>query len=333
MTKKTYLAAPLLVLLAACGGGSTNPTTTPPRTTDAPNLTGAPAGSVVLSADTPAEASSIDEVLSVNFTDSPVGSSVKITEGDFAGISLTKAEPISGKETIFVSTPGSVELSSVLVGSFENDLAVTIRLIGVDDVEVNRPSETINGTPVYFYKSTKSEGTTAREISEVGIGDVDNGVSATISVTELAGENTLILGAQRYFTAVGATDNYQEKATGTYEYGGLTTVFGIVDSYTTETASMTVNFEQGSGTFNATNFTPDEDAASKTITISSVLSLDNSTGFISSTSGTLTVGTDSGSIAVNGVLSENNDAVAGVLVPTDGVDGIFGGVFALPQNP
>ena len=38
MTKKTYLAAPLLVLLAACGGSSdgsaTNPTTTPPSTTD-----------------------------------------------------------------------------------------------------------------------------------------------------------------------------------------------------------------------------------------------------------------------------------------------------------
>ena len=332
MTKKTYLAAPLLVLLAACGGGSTNPTTTPPRTTDAPNLTGAPAGSVVLSADTPAEASSIDEVLSVNFTDSPVGSSVKITEGDFAGISLTKAEPISGKETIFLSTPDNVALSSALVGSLMDDFQVTIQFIGIDGTEDYR-AETVNGTSIFFWKETNSLDTTAREYNEVGIGNSDKGVNATVVATELGGETTLVLGSRRYFEGVGATDDYQEKATGTYDYGGLAIVFNVYDSYTTETASMTVDFEQGSGTFNAADFTPDEGAASKTITISSVLSLDNSTGFISSTSGTLTVGTDSGSVAVNGVLSENNDAVAGVLVPTEVVGGIVGGLFVLPQNP
>jgi hypothetical protein len=326
MNKKLVLVAPCLAMLAACGGSGTNPAV-------APNLTSAIQGSVVLSADNPAEATSVDEILSVNFTDSAVGSSVTITEGDFAGISLTKVEAIGGKETILLSSPDDVELSSALVGSLEDDLKVAIQFIDVDGIEENRPSETINGTQVYFYNSTNSEGTTARQTNEVGIGDLDNGVSATMSITELAGEATLILGARRHFEGVGATDNYQEKATGTFEYGGLTTVFGVDDSYTTETASMTVNFEQSSGTFNATNFTPDEDAAPKTITIENVLSLDNSTGFISSTSGTLTVGTESGSIAVNGVLSENNDAVAGVLVPTDGVDGIIGGLFALPQNP
>ena len=326
MNKKLVLAAPCLAMLAACGGSGTNLTV-------APNLTNVLAISVVLSADNPAEASSIDEILSVNFADSAVGSSVTITEGDFAGISLKKAEAIGGKETIFLYDPTSVELSSALVGSLEDDLKVAIQFIDVDGIKENRPSETINGTQVYFYNSTKSEGTTERDLAEIGIGDLENGVSAMVSITELAGETTVLVGAKRYFETVGATDNYQERATGTFGYGGLTTVFGVEGSYTTETASMTVNFEQSSGTFNATNFTPDEDAAPKTITIENVLSLDNSTGFISSTSGTLTVGTESGSIAVNGVLSENNDAVAGVLVPTDGVDGIIGGLFVLPQNP
>ena len=324
MNKKLVLAAPCLAMLAACVGSSDGSAT---------NLTSAPAGSVVLSADTPAEASSVDEILSINFTDSPVGASVEITEGDFAGISFTKAEAIGGKETILLSTPDNIELSSAVLGSLEDNLTVAIKFIDNDGIEENRPSEIVNGTPINFYKETNSSGTTQQEFSEIGIGDLDNGVSATISVTELAGETTLVLGSRRYFEAVGATDDYQEKATGTFEYGGLATVFGVEDSYTTETASMTVNFEQSSGTFNATNFTPDEDAAPKTITIENVLSLDNSTGFISSTSGTLTVGTVSGSIAVNGVLSENNNAVAGTLIPTDGVDGIIGGVFALPKNP
>ena len=325
MNKKLVLAAPCLAMLAACGGSGTNPTV-------APNLAVAPAGSVVLSADTPAEASSLEEILSVNITDSAVGSSIEITEGDFAGISVTKAEPINGKETIFVSTPDNVELSSALVGSLEDDLQVAIQFIGIDGTADYR-TETVNGTSIYFWKETNSLGTTAREQNEVGIGNSDKGVAATVAATELGGETTLVLGSRRYFEAVGATDDYQVKATGTYDYEGLATVFNVNDSYTTETASMTVNFEQSSGTFNATNFTPDEGAAPKTITIENVLSLDNNTGFISSTSGTLTVGTESGSIAVNGVLSENNDAVAGVLIPTDGVDGIVGGLFVLPQNP
>ena len=325
MIKKLVLAAPCLAMLAACGGSGTNPTV-------APNLAGAPAGSVVLSADTPAEASSIDEILSINITDSAVGSSVEITEGDFAGISITKAEPINGKETILVSTSDNVELSSALVGSLEDDLQAAIQFIGIDGTEDYR-TETVNGTSIYFWKETNSLGTTAREQNEVGIGNSDKGVVATVTATELGGETTLVLGSRRYFEAVGATDDYQVKAAGTYDYEGLATVFNVNDSYTTETASMTVDFEQGSGAFNAADFTPDEGAAPKTITIESVLSLDNNTGFISSTSGTLTVGGDTNSVAVNGVLSENNDAVAGVLVPTEGVGGIVGGLFALPQSP
>ena len=325
MNKKLVLAAPCLAMLAACGGSSTG-------NNSYANLADAPAGSVVLSADTPAEASSVDEILSINFADSPVGASVEITEGDFAGISFTTAEAIGGKETILISTPDNIELSSALLGSLEDTFAVAIKLIDSDGEETFR-SQTVNGASVNFSTYTTSLGTTVQENSETSIGDSDNGVQATISVIELAGDTSVVVGAARYFEAVGATDNYQEKATGTFEYGGLTTVFGYEESYTTETANMTVDFEQGSGTFNAANFTPDEGSAPKTITVENVLSLNNNTGFISSTSGTLTVGTESGSIAVNGMLSENNDAVAGALIPTEGVDGIIGGLFVLPQNP
>ena len=96
---------------------------------------------------------------------------------------------------------------------------------------------------------------------------------------------------------------------------------------------MTIDFENSDGTFSATNFAPDEGAEPKTISIDSLLSLDNSTGFVSSTSGTLTVNGVAGDIAVNGVLSENNTAVAGVLIAPAAIDELNGGVFVLPKNP
>lgn len=327
MKKRMVLAAPCLAMLAACGGGSTG-------NSSYENLQNAPAGSVVLSADTPAEVSSIDEVLAVDFTQSPVGSSVVITEGDYAGISLTKTEPIGGKESVFLSSPNSVEISSALIGTLEDDLAVAIQFLGsTTGIEEVRPNEIINGTSVSFYKETNTEGQTSQEFNEISIGDENKGVSATVSVTDIADETTLVLGARRYFEADGATDDYQEKSTGSYTYTGLATVFGYVDSYTTESADMTIDFENSDGTFSATNFAPDEGAEPKTISIDSLLSLDNSTGFVSSTSGTLTVNGVAGDIAVNGVLSENNTAVAGVLIAPAAIDELNGGVFVLPKNP
>ena len=327
MKKTMILAAPCLIMLAACGGGSTG-------NSSFENLQNAPVGSVVLSADTPVEAASIDEILAVNFTDSPVGSSIVITEGALAGVSFVKSEPIAGKETILLTQRDGIELTAFVSGSSEAELAAAIQLLEVEGSEVSNPSvQTLNGGTVNFWSETKALGAIESEFTEIYIGTGDRSVSGNVGGTTLNGETTISLGTKRSY-GVGGTDSYQSRTvSGDFVYEGLATVFGEEASYTTNEAKMTVNFVTGDGNLIAENFNPDEDSTPLVVTVDSDIALNNATGFITSTGGLLKVGNEEGSIAVSGVLSEGNDAVAGVLIAENEVNGIIGGVFALPETP
>ena len=103
---------------------------------------------------------------------------------------------------------------------------------------------------------------------------------------------------------------------------------------------MTVDFGTSSGRFEAGNFELDQDGGvvpNKTINNIDIVALDltlnNSTGFISSAGGAIKVDGTDGAVDINGVLSANNDAVAGAIVATEAIDGIVGGGFVLPQVP
>ena len=148
------------------------------------------------------------------------------------------------------------------------------------------------------------------------------------------------IGARRYFEAVGESDSYIEKTSGVYTYKGLVTVFSDEASYTSRNNKMTVDFGTSSGRFEAGNFELDQDGGvvpNKTINNIDIVALDltlnNSTGFISSAGGAIKVDGTDGAVDINGVLSANNDAVAGAIVATEAIDGIVGGGFVLPQVP
>lgn len=326
MNNMGLVVLPGFMILAACGGGTTGSTNYSALENQANDRSG-------MSFNSNKQLTSVEQISSIRFAEFPVGTTWELSQGDFAGLLITKSEPIGGKETLILSSPDGMEKVSAIVGTLQHGLGVTISLLGETSEETDRPSERMpNGGVVNFFEQTKKRGFTAIQDSEVGVGNYDKGVVGIATIAQYGGEVSVTLGARRYFDAVGATDNYQSKTVGTYTYEGLASVFENEDSYTTNTAKMIVDFANSNGTFTAANFTPDENATAKTISINSDVALDNSTGFITSTNGTLSVDGASGAVSINGVLSENNDAVAGAIIPTNSVGGVIGGVFALPQT-
>ena len=329
MKRKIILAAPCLAMLAACGSGSTG-------AVSYENLQDAPAGSVVLSADTPVEVASLDEVAAIDFDNSPVGASIAITEGDFDGISLEVAEPIAGKPTLIFRDPDAdIEVISAVVGELNTWIQSATALAGLDGSESGR-SEVINGQNVFFGEEFKSSGTTTNTDGWLSIRTGNNSsIEAYVSSASVGNDVALIVGGSRFDeTRLKLMEYSAPTAGGTYTYEGVAVAFGADESsYSSDSARMSINFNDSSGTFTASNFQPDEGAANKVIDMTSTIVINNSTGTISSSSGTITSGDVSNDLAVNGVLGFDNSAVAGGLVPKAQTDGIIGGVYVLPKNP
>ena len=326
MNKKLVLAAPCLAMLAACGGSGTN---TP---AEAPNLTSASAGSVVLSADTPAEASSLEELNAIDFSASDVGAVAEINEGEFEGLKIEKVASVAGKDSLEVTLPSTTILQSVAVGSVADWLdAVTSFQDGDGSESNNELSHTSNGRDFYSYSTTYERGTTSLVEARVGYSENDRTVKATVEYGAIAGRQFLAVGATRDNEGFG-TDSYVTTQ-GEYSYSGQAIVFAEDPSYTSNDATMIIDFDVNEGTFSANNFSGDEGAANKNISISSNVIVDNIAGTISSSSGTITVEGVEKNIGLNGILAHNNEAVVGGIVANESADGVIGGVFTLSKNP
>ena len=156
-------------------------------------------------------------------------------------------------------------------------------------------------------------------------------IEATTAEVEIGDDTSIILGVKREVEGE-ISPNYEAPTAGNFSYAGLSSLFGEDDDYTSNTATMEVNFEDLTGTFSASGFEPDEESVAKVISIESALTINNTSGTISSTSGTITVDGVSGDIGVNGMLAFDNNAAAGTLIPTAEVDGIAGGIFVLPRT-
>ena len=334
MNTKLILAAPCLAMLAACGGGSTGGGSTGNSSYE--KLQNAPAGSVVLSADSPVEVASLDAVAAIDFDNSPVGSSIAITEGKFDGLSIEVAEPIAGKPTLIIRAPDTdIEAISAVVGELNTWVQSATALAGLDGSESGR-SEVVNGRNVFFGQEDKSKGTTTNTDGWIEIQTGNNSsIEAYVSSASVGNDVALVVGGSRFdYTTLKLMEYSAPTAGGTYTYEGVAVAFGAdAASYTSDSARMSINFDDSSGTFTASNFQPDEGAANKVIDMTSTIVVNNSTGTISSSSGTITSGNVSNDLAVNGVIGFDNSAVAGGLVPKAQTDGIIGGVFALPKNP
>lgn len=330
MNKNIIIAVPCLALLTACGGSSTGGSSfeAPPSLEE---LQSAPAGSVVISADTPVEAASFEQLAAIDFTSSPIGSSIAIVEGELAGLSITKAASIGGKTTITISQPGATETATEIRGTVSDILKLDAEFIGVEGEETFQV-QNINGTDVYFETDTRNSGTKTSNNMNIGINGTQGSVEATILSIEI-GDDILAaaFGVKREFEGE-ISPNYEAPTAGNFLYAGLSSLFGDDDGHTSNTATMVVNFEDLTGTFSASGFEPDEESVAKVISIESALTINNTSGTISSTSGTITVDGVSGDIGVNGMLAFDNNAAAGTLIPTAEVDGIAGGIFVLPRT-
>ena len=324
MNKNLLIAAPCLALLTACGGSSTGDFSFE-------TLQSAPAGSVVLSADTPVEAASLEQLAAINFTSSPIGSSITIAEGELAGLSITKAASIGGKTTVTVSQPGATATTTEIRGAVSDILELEAEFMGVDGEETFQV-QNINGTEVYFETDTRISGTKTSNNAYFGINGTQGSVEATITTIEIGDDiAAAAFGVNREVEGE-ISPNYEAPTAGNFSYAGLSSLFGEEVEHTSNTATMEVNFEDLTGTFSASGFEPDEESVAKVISIESALTINNTSGTISSTSGTISVDGVSGDIGVNGMLAFDNNAAAGTLIPTAEVDGIAGGIFVLPRT-
>ena len=290
----------------------------------------------MLSADTPVEVASLDVVAAIDFDNSPVGSSIAIKEGNYVGVSLEVAEPTAGKPSLIIRTPNTdIETYSVVVGELNTWVQAATSLAGLDGSESGR-SEVVNGRNVFFGEDVKSSGTITSTEAYASISTRDNiFIQGNVNSATVGNDVALVIGGARFDeTRLKLMEYSAPTVGGTYTYEGVAVAFGADEaSYTSDSARMSINFDDSSGTFTASNFQPDEGAANKVIDMTSTIVVNNSTGTISSSSGTITSGDVSNDLALNGVIGFDNSAVAGGLIPKAQTDGIIGGVYVLPKNP
>lgn len=332
MLNKLSLGFVGVLALGGCGGSSdgsaTNPTETQP-----------------LTADTPVEVTSIEDVIDIDFAAAEVGSVVTITDGDLAGATIEVVESVGGVSTALVTLPGEEEgetqtnyfVSSAISSFFEAQTQVTAAGedpdSGLVGTQTNGNTVQVNGHGVFIYTNEATLGTTTVNVTGISIYDEN---SENLEVSGVIYEGSV---GGTTFTGISAgrdTGNeFSAPTTGEYSYTGKTAVFDSEgDSWQTDTSSMTVNFSTKTGTYQAENFGLSEDGVAKTITVSSDITFDNTNGVIVGSNSTLKSGEASGDIALVGMMSTSHTEVAGGFISDDAVDGLVGGIFALPKvNP
>ena len=334
MNVKLLITIPSLALLAACSGGSLGEVSFDKLTTSAQNafLLSAEPGSVSLNGKMEINVSSIDATIGVNFDNSEVGSTVSITEGDYAGFVLTKVENVGGKPTMLVSAPDSYESTSAILGDLNTYHQSTVRF--VEDVPLIN-EKTLNGFTLRneTYGDGIDDGTPSLIATSVGTLNGPSLVEAVITFSTIGNEETYALSANRSDESAQALQYNSPESGGVYSYEGVAIVNGDGGSYTSENAKMGINFTNSTGTFEADNFIIDEPPSSKIIKVTSILSIDNQYGIISSISGKITVDESESPLAINGIIDFNNDAVAGAMIPMEETNGIVGGIFVVASTP
>jgi len=334
MNVKLLITIPSLALLAACSGGSLGSlgeVSFDKLTASAQNafLLSAEPGSVSLNGKMEINVSSIDATIGVNFDNSEVGSTVSITEGDYAGFVLTKVENVGGKPTMLVSSPNSYESTSAILGDLNTYYQSTVRFF--EDVPVEN-EETLNGftlrNETYVNSSTSS-----LDATSVGVLNGPSLVEAVITLSTIGIEETYALSAHRSNESAEALQYNSPESGGVYSYEGVAIVNGVAGIYTSENATMGINFTDLTGTFEADEFLIDGPPSSKRIKVTSILSIDNQYGIISSTSGKITVDESESPLAINGIIDFDNGAVAGAMIPIEETNGIVGGIFVVASTP
>ena len=318
MFLRNLVALPALLVITACGGDSSKI-----------DLTGA-ASSVVLSAGQSVVAENESQVLAVNFTDSAIGSIVTIAEfADLTDVSIEIKDKVAGQSTILVTGSSSANTISSLMSSEDTQLilAAQFDIAGVVGVASSDTPATISvhGLNIDVRIIDTIAGTT--EVSQGNIQITTGGetVMGSFGAYTVGTEEAFALG----YTQVDGDFTLQQTI-GDYAYNGLTAVFTGDETYQSTSSVMNVNFADLTGVYSAATFL-NEIGEAVDLYVQSDIILNNTDGTISGSNGFVSLEGVTGGMEIQGVMSGDNNAVAGAFVANDptAAGGFVGGAFAL----
>ena len=316
MNKKLILAAPCLAMLAACGGGSTGAVSFQTLNASAPYTF------------------SLDEISSIDFSASEVGSSVVISGGDLDGLSITKLSDIEGKQSFAVGVSEDEIGRTVLVqGNISQVLNAYESVQSVSGTEETVPEA---GNLSYWkrYRSIGSTEINEREliVSTSLTEPVDEQTKGVFTWGESDGNEFLEFG----YAQENMSNDFSIVLAGEYSYTGQVMMLTDNEGYTDETGIVRLNFDTNQGTFDAHSFIPNEGGNVAGITVNANLNFDPVSGEITSSYGNLRTDTSTSTesnVSIIGAISSDNTGVAGAIITTEPVDGLVGGVFAHQIDP
>ena len=323
MFMKNLAALPALFFISAClGGGNTTPVPA--------NLTGG-AGSAALSAGETAKAENVTQLLAVDFDGSATGSTVTIEEFvDLTGVSIKIKEKVAGQSTILVSGQSDDGKLSQTISSENMQLLLKGQNRLKDVVKVEEPPRIniVNGLDIVALAEDADLGTTKMQDGYIAIKTGNESIFGSFTAITDGTDSTSATGSGR----IGDID-FTAPTVGDFTYEGTTAVFTANDSFESTASTVIINFADLTGIYSADTF-KDGNGDAVTLSVESDILLNNIDGTISGSGGSITFGTATGEMEVQGVMSGDNAAVAGAFVTNPiTAGGVVGGAFAVAKNP
>ena len=324
MKIKYKLILPVLIATTACSNGDSAPI----------SLTGETANAIKLLAGSTAVAKSDSELLAVDFDNSAVGSTVTATSlSEISDVTIKVLSPVGGNKAISISgTDSDQQINSVITSDNINlYLQADIATRSVDLTNEDPTPITVNGTKINISNGNKvlNKKTQIMEGYMTIASEDGDSVSGLFRYAVVGDENAAVLG----FSSAG-DGVFTAPTTGSYTYSGPTVLFADLSDYTSNNSEMSVDFANLRGSYSADTFIADEEGKPLTIKLASDIALNNTTGAITGSNGTIKIGGTSNEMELIGIMNVGNEAVAGAVVVNDSTksETIVGGVFGLTKK-
>ena len=352
MKNNLILGLSTILAVSACS----SKTTTLAPTVNFASLTPNADGLVTLPVNQVVNLTKADEILKIKFDDAPTGAKVKLDSLlELSNVTIEVTEGISGESSIVVNgTPavGADPISyKVQSEDLDSYLKAEIGLIGLDDKHIKPvlyPQEghdkiIVKITDYNPVKDVLVEGSptlqrfeapnTTVTLDRLTFTIAANDAKSTVQSSFIQNDNTLNIVNGKWVPnwnfSTGTTANindgnsFKADAVGEFTYKGVTVVSAGDYAYLDLQSELKMNFTDNTGTYSSSNFkvnSKGEIAANelKNIEITGNLSLNNTTGAITSTTGTVvsnkinTVSDVTSNIDINANMTTDHSAVAGV---------------------
>ena len=248
---------------------------------------------------------------------------------DLTDVSIEIKDKVAGQSTILVTGSSSANTISSLMSSEDTQLilAAQFDIAGIDGVSEEPTTISVHGLNIDVRIIDTIAGTT--EVSQGNIQITTGGetVMGTFGAYTVGTDEAFALG----YTQVNGDFTLQQP-TGPYQYNGYTAVFTEAETYQSTSSVMTVNFADLTGSYSADTFL-NENGVAVDLYVQSDIILNNTDGTISGSNGFVSLSPEGvpRAMEIQGVMSGDNNAVAGAFVANDptAAGGFVGGAFAL----